>query len=70
MYYYINPTTKKVHRVNIHNFDRNDPSKVRIMSNCDLNPEDKHYPDKKWINTSDLLASAQFTEEFIKNHTF
>lgn len=58
------------HNVNIHNFDRLDSDRVRIIGTIKLNPTDLNYPDKKWVNKNELLVKAEFTEDFIKLNTF
>lgn len=69
-YLYIDENGAKHFPVIIHNFDKLDTDKVRIMGNCRLNPTDRTYPDKKWVKKSDLFVQAEFTDEFIKQNSF
>lgn len=59
-----------MHRVTIHNFDRRDTTRVRVMGNNTLNPSDKDYPDKKWVNINHLFVRAEFTPEFISKNSW
>lgn len=69
---YVNPQTKEKFTVKINNFDRTG-KKVRIVGNPKLNPSNGNYPDKKWIETGELMDldgnTPKFTREFIKEHT-
>lgn len=58
------------HLVSIHNFDKLDKDRVRVMGNSTLNPTDLNYPDKKWVNKNELLVPATFTQEFISKNSF
>ena len=62
----------KLHEVCIHNFIRDNSKEVRVCGHVDLNPHDKHYPDKKIVPISSLyeIKKAEFSEEFIKKNTF
>ena len=68
-YIYIDEKGTK-HKVRIHNFDNLDSDKVRIMGNVTLNPTDRNYPDKKWVNKNELFVPAEFSSEYIKNNSF
>lgn len=81
MLVYKNPITGEIFEVRVHNFSKNHPENVRIMGHMDLNPEDKNYPDKKWVLKSELfncfnvvgeitLLPKVFDEDEIKAKTF
>lgn len=58
-----------MHRVRIHNFDKHDTTRVRVIGSHTLNPSDSLYPDKKWVNVNHLFVRADFTSEFIFNNS-
>ena len=70
MLIYFNKETKQTEiDVRIHNFSKNMPGKIRIIGSMNLNPSDKNYPDKKWVNISDIFETVTFSEYTIKNYT-
>lgn len=66
---YVNPETREVFDVRIHNFSK-DSKLVRVQGSITLNPTDRSYPDKKWVNVEDIFQKVEFSKDFIKNNTF
>lgn len=69
MIYYDEKTKQVEPNVRVHNFSKQRPKEVRIIGSINLNPEDKNYPDKKWVLISDLYDKVEFTTEFIHHQT-
>jgi aspartate/tyrosine/aromatic aminotransferase len=70
MYHYYDKQTRQFEAdVRIHNFSKDMPGLVRIIGSSNLNPEDKHYPDKKWVKISDVFSEVQWTSTFVEKHT-
>lgn len=69
---YTDPITLKLFRVTIINFSRSDNKIVRVQGGVDLNPTNGNYPDKKWVDISDLkeIVPVTFSEEFINEHLY
>ena len=68
MLYYDQETGQFEADVRIINVDE-DSNQVRISGSMRLNPIDKNYPDKKWININCIYDNnIQFTPEFIKQY--
>lgn len=60
----------EVHHVRLHNFDKRDSTKVRVIGSIRLNPSDTNYPDKKWVRTNELYVKATFNKDFIKKNSY
>ena len=68
---YFDSVTKQIEpNVRVNNFSRDDKTIVRIIGSHKLNPEDKYYPDKKWVKISDLYDNVNFPEDYVKRNTF
>lgn len=70
MYHYYDEKTGQFEpNVRVHNFSKSQPGMVRIIGSHKLNPEDKHYPDKKWVKISQIFTNVVWTSTFIDTHT-
>lgn len=69
---YTDPETFQLFKVTIINFSRSDDKIVRVQGGVDLNPSNGNYPDKKWVNISDLaeIKPVNFSKEFINQNLF
>ena len=62
----------KLHKVRVHNFSKDDDTIVRVTGGIELNPTDRHYPDKKWVKIKDVfvLEPVKFSSNFIVANQF